>query len=640
MSRSRLAVAGLAGALALVAVPATASAEQVTITSFDGTKINAEFLTAATYKPGEKRPTIVMTHGFGATRETTELPGMAGPLGQVTGAAFRERGYNTITYDSRGFGRSGGEIQLDSPAFEGRDASAVVDYVATRPEATLDAPGDPRVGMHGASYGGGVQWAAASRDHRIDALVPSISWTSLVQALARDGRLKLGWGLALVGLGETSGLALGAFAPQGLELGAFPPELIALATQGALTGRSGPELTEYLRSRSTGDDIANVRAPTMILQGTADTLFTPSQSIEMRRLLRQAGVPTKVLWFCGGHGVCLTGSGASDDKFVTYRVLDWMDRWLRNRTNADVGPAFQWVADDGRGRGAADFPLKPGGTITAKGSGTLAITPVGTASGLLIAATRALNAVEVPIPKQDADKDVVGSPVLRLRYTGTSTERDSHLYAQIVDENRGVVVGNQVTPIPVTLDGEEHTVERSLEAVAMRVTPDSRYRLQVSDGSNVYGLTTGVGSVRLADVALSLPVGDADGTTEDPAYSGKKAAPAPSPTPAATPPRRARTVTKRVRLSTLRRRGVLLRGTTTTARRVRVSLVVSAATAKRLRLSSRTIAHGTTAKRRSWSLRVRPSARVAKALRRRATVFATVRVSSGTVRPNRVIVRR
>lgn len=634
MSRSRLAVAGLASLVSLAVLPTAASAEQVTIRSFDGTAIDADFQPADGLRAGQKAPTIVMTHGFGATRETTEIGPLAEPIGQVPANAFRARGYNTITYDSRGFGRSGGEIDLDSPASEGRDASAVVDFVATRPEALLDGPNDPRVGMHGASYGGGVQWASASRDRRYDALAPSISWTSLVQALGRDGRLKLGWGLALVGLGEVSGVALGAFAPQGLELGAFPVNLIGLATKGAVTGRADAELTSYLRTRSTGDDIAKVRAPSLIVQGTADTLFTPSQSLDMRRLLRQAGVPAKVLWFCGGHGVCLTGSGG--DAVVQPRVLDWMDRWLKQDATVDVGPGFEWVADDGRLRSAADFPLKQSGTITAKGAGTLPITPVGTASGLLIAATRSLNAVEVPVPQQPATRDVVGEPVVRLRYSGTSTAPDTHLYAQLVDEDRNVVVGNQVTPIPVTLDGKEHTVERPLEAVAMRMTPGSRYRLQISDGSNVYGLTLGLGSVDLADVSLTLPVGDAAGTPADPAYTGAT----PAAPVGATGTTRPRTVTKRLRLSALRRRGVLLRGTTATARRTRVSLVVSAATAKRLGLRSRTIASGRTAKRRTWSLRLKPTAKVAKALRRRASSTATVRVSSGTVRPNRVVVRR
>ena len=627
---------GPAAVVASLVAAAPAAAEQVTITSFDGTRINAEFLRADGLKPGQRAPTVVLTHGFALTRESTEISGgFEGALGQVAAGRFRARGYNTITYDSRGFGRSGGEIGLDSPQVDGRDASAVIDYVARRPEAQLDGPGDPRVGMHGASYGGGIQWAVASRDRRVDALVPAISWTSLVQALGRDGRLKLSWGLALVGAGEVSALALGAFAPQGLELGAFPGELIQLALQGAVTGRSDGALNDYLAARSTGDGIANVRAPALILQGTADTLFSLSQSLEMRRLLRRAGTPTKVLWFCGGHGVCLTGNGA--EPVLVSRTLAWMDRWLKGDRRVDVGPGFEWVADDGVLRSAADLPLRRAGEITARGSGTLAVTPLGSASGLLVAATRAANAVEVPVPVQAATREVVGEPVVRLRYAGTATTPDTHLYAQLVDTERGVVVGNQVTPIPVMLDGRERVVERPLEAVAMHVTPRSRYRLQITDGSNVYGLTTSAGSVDLRQIDLRLPVGDPARTAPDPALAG---------TASTTTGDGSRTTTwrsggrQRISLRSLARRGVLLRGRTAKTRRVRVSLRVTRATARRLRLRSTTVATARTRKARSWRLRLKARPSAVRALRRRATTTLTVHVSSGAVRPLRVVVRR
>lgn len=625
---------------AALAAPATAAAEHVTVRSFDGTAIDADFEPAPGLKPGQRAPTIVMTHGFGATRETVDLPGGASALGQVGASAFRAHGYNTLTFDSRGFGRSGGEVQLDSPDFEGRDVSALLDWLAGRPEAQLDGAGDPRVGMHGASYGGGVQWAAASRDRRIDALAPAISWTSLVQALGRDGRLKLGWGLPLVGLGIPSSTALGVFAPQGLELGGFPLELTSLALQAAVTGRSGPALTGYLRARSTGDAIANVRAPSLILQGTADTLFSPSQSLDMRRLLRTARTPTKVLWFCGGHGVCRTGNAIGDR--IEPRVLAWMDRWLRGDRGADVGPGFEWVADDGKVRSAADFPLKRAGTITASGSGSLPITPLSTVQGLMIAAAPAVNAVAVDVPRQDGEADVVGEPVVRLRYRGTAAPGDTHLYAQLVDRDRGVVVGNQATPIPVMLDGQEHEVETRLEAVAMRVTPSSRYRLQITDGSNVYGLTLSAGAVDLRDVRLELPVGDAAGTPADadavaPAGGGGGAG---AGTGGAAAAGKA-TTRRRLRLSALRRSGVRIRGTRPGGKAVRVRLTVRPSVARSLRLRSRTLA--TTTIRRgtpTWSRTVRVPAKVTKALRRRAKTSVAVTVSAGTVTPGRLVVRR
>ena len=85
---------------------------------------------------------------------------------------LRRAGFNVLTWDSRGFGESGGTVEVDSQDFEGRDVSALLDWLATQPEQQLDAAGDPRAGMTGASYAGGIELVAAGIDRRIDAIAP------------------------------------------------------------------------------------------------------------------------------------------------------------------------------------------------------------------------------------------------------------------------------------------------------------------------------------------------------------------------------------------------------------------------------------------------------------------------------------
>jgi ABC-2 type transport system ATP-binding protein len=97
----------------------------------------------------------------------------------------------------------------------------------------------------------------------------------------------------------------------------------------------------------------------------------------------------------------------------------------------------------------------------------------------------------------------VGEPLLRLTYSGTGTV--GHVFAQIVDERRNVVLGNQVTPLPVQLDGARHTVTRRLEGVAASMTPGGRYRLQLIGGSQVYGPVRGVAAVSFAAARIELP---------------------------------------------------------------------------------------------------------------------------------------
>jgi ABC-2 type transport system ATP-binding protein len=113
---------------------------------------------------------ILKGHGFGLSKEIAE-----DDLHQ----RLTDEGYAVLTWDARGFGRSGGEANIDQPDIEGRDTSALIDFVAEQPGILLDAPGDPRLGMAGESYGGGIQLATAAFDPRIDALAPQITWHSL-----------------------------------------------------------------------------------------------------------------------------------------------------------------------------------------------------------------------------------------------------------------------------------------------------------------------------------------------------------------------------------------------------------------------------------------------------------------------------
>ena len=106
-----------------------------------------------------------------------------------------------LTWDPRGFGESGGNVEVDSPDYEAKDASALITRIAEQPEAQLDGAGDPHLGMFGASYGGGIEWVTAATDKRVDVIAPSISWNSLITSLDKNDTAKGGWGSVLFGTG-------------------------------------------------------------------------------------------------------------------------------------------------------------------------------------------------------------------------------------------------------------------------------------------------------------------------------------------------------------------------------------------------------------------------------------------------------
>ena len=100
---------------------------------------------------------------------------------------------------------------------------------------------------------------------------------------------------------------------------------------------------------------------------------------------------------------------------------------------------------------------------------------------------------------------VLGEPTLKLTYSGIAAPAQTHVYAQIVDGS-GRVVGNQATPIPVTLDGITRTIERPLEPIAAEAVAGSSYKLQITPATTLYTPQRSGGAVTFARIEVALPI--------------------------------------------------------------------------------------------------------------------------------------
>lgn len=308
---------------------------------------------ATLYLPERHRlpaPAILVAHGFGGSKDSV-----------VSDAReLAEHGFVVLAYSARGFGRSTGEIALNSPDYEVADARQLVDWLATQPEVRKDGPNDPRVGVTGGSYGGALSLLLAGSDRRVDALVPVITYNDLSQALlpnsatttagpgtpaanpfADDGVFKRSWagifftaGLGGAGPanpaaeaaepgtehGETpsgasagppvdaasaaSGAGTPGSAPQpGTDspCGRFRQEICRAYAEVAVTGRASQQVVDLLRSVSPVSVTSNITQPTMLVQGEQDTLFGLDQADATARQISAAGGPVKVVWYTGGH---------------------------------------------------------------------------------------------------------------------------------------------------------------------------------------------------------------------------------------------------------------------------------------------------------------------------------------------------
>jgi ABC-2 type transport system ATP-binding protein len=557
--RGGLPIAALVAAA--FAFPAAAGAKDVTITSFDGTRIVAHWFPGKGVDANHPAPTILEGPGWSMTGDTNTGGGAgAGAIFGVPGiSGFINHGYNVLTWDPRGFGQSGGTVEIDDPRYEGRDVQALIDWVAKQPEAQKDqscttskrkgqrgkkkrrrrritcatSPDDPTIGMAGASYGGGIQFVAAGLDKRVDAIAPTIAWHSLISALFPEGNIKFGWGSILVAAGVEGSLPGGLSSPS-TAAGRQDPHFYSILTNGLATGTTSQDDLDWMASHGPGELLKRIQVPTLLLQGTVDTLFPLDEAVanfdeigqnpmrtaaikakakrkkgkrkKRRRAAPVQRVPVKMIWFCGGHGVCLTDAGPGS-AYLDQRTLAWFDRWLRGKPDVDTGPKFAWIADDGELRTSDAYPLAPAGALHASGSGALPIIP-GQGSGALIFASAAANAVNVQVPGPSAAANVVGAPHLELTYQGTAAPQKTWIYAQFLNPRNGAVLGNTATPIPVTLDGQQHSISRDLELVAGRAPAGGGYTLQLTASSSLFDIQRSTGAMTFSGIDVTLPLGD------------------------------------------------------------------------------------------------------------------------------------
>jgi ABC-2 type transport system ATP-binding protein len=102
----------------------------------------------------------------------------------------------------------------------------------------------------------------------------------------------------------------------------------------------------------------------------------------------------------------------------------------------------------------------------------------------------------------------VGAPRLTLSYSGSSPAgvRPTRVFAQLVDDATGIVLGNQVTPIQVTLDGKPHQTSVALEDIAYTAHAGTHVTLQMVATTTAYAQPRLGGSVTFDSIAVSLPV--------------------------------------------------------------------------------------------------------------------------------------
>ncbi|MEW1952485.1 alpha/beta fold hydrolase [Terrabacter sp. NPDC080008] len=541
---SSLAVVPAAGAQGAVAQAAAAQAAdpvapQATTVPVgaepDGTPVRID---ASVWPQASGRhPVVLLAHGFGGTKDS-----MADEARDL-----QARGYVVITWSARGMGASGGRIHLNDPAYEIADARALLDLAAKRSDVELDAPGDPRAGVMGASYGGALGLMLAGADRRVDGVVSAITWNDLATAFfpqtalnappttaaGRDpidapGPFKQVWAtnffLSALRGGQGGGSS---------QCGRFDPTLCRLFVQASQTGEASPQLTALLRAHSPKPTMNQVTAPTFLVQGIGDSLFGLDQADANASALAATRTPYAVRWSDGGHDAPSTHQDEELEASYT-----WLDHYVRDKAPRDSAlptAAFTYPTPAPRpGQpttlhtlpaypGLSGSPLVTRSLPLVTSDGSLLHPPGGQPASLIAVPGLASLGVSLStyqvaaLPGQSTALDtqpiaqsttVVGSPTLRL--TVTSDAREVTLFASVwrVTGGSTTLTNPLVAPIrvPVT-PGRATPVTISLPAATYDLPAGTRWRVLLTSTESTYANSRTPSTIRISDASsLVLPV--------------------------------------------------------------------------------------------------------------------------------------
>ncbi|MGF1237091.1 CocE/NonD family hydrolase [Streptomyces sp. 2-6] len=488
------AVVVLAGAGTWTAVasddpPAVHRADR-TIATGAGVRLDTSYFTPA---GSGRHPAVLLGHGFGGSKEDVR---------QQAEDLARD-GYAVLTWSARGFGRSTGRIGLNDPKGEVADVSRLIDWLARQPQVRLDKPGDPRVGVAGASYGGAIALLAAGHDPRVDAIAPAITYWNLADALFPNGVFKKLWA--------------GVFLNSGGGCARFEPELCRMYQRVAESGRPDPEARALLEARSPAAVADRIKVPTLLVQGQTDSLFPLDQADQAQKAIKANGAPVDVDWISGGHD----GGDLESDR-VQGRVTAWFDRYLKGDRDADTGPAFRVTRTGGvdstdgaallRGASADAYPglASTPRTVALTGRAQRFENPagasppavsslpgLGSAAGSLTQLSALGVGVSLDFPGQYArfdsapvsgDLRVTGSPTVTVHVASTSD--DAVFFAKLYDvgpgEARPVLPAQLVDPVRVEGAKSGKDVALTLPAIDHEVQKGHRLRLVLASTDLAY----------------------------------------------------------------------------------------------------------------------------------------------------------
>jgi predicted acyl esterase len=310
----------------------------------DGVTLSTSVQLPSGTPPAGGWPGVIVLHGLGGTKESVAS----------VARTFTAAGYAVLSYDARGHGASGGNVELAGPR-EVADLRTLFARFAALPEVS-----DTKIGCWGISYGGGQCWNSAVAGVPFGALDVVETWTDLYTALWPGNVAK-------------SGIVLG-FAKT---IESRSP-LIAQNENDAVHSTNLATIRALVAPRSALPRLGTLRTPVYMFQGRVDYAFDVTQATQAFARLKG---PRKL--YVGNFGHTPSTFPGPDVSYVLAQGVAWLDRFLKGVRNGVEKPALTIAAPSGRPRTLAALPpprwvhVQSGGrvaqTLTTFGGGAVAV---------------------------------------------------------------------------------------------------------------------------------------------------------------------------------------------------------------------------------------------------------------------------
>jgi dienelactone hydrolase len=254
VGRARVVFAIVAAALVCAGGASAAPGwTEITIAASDATPLACAYIIPSGNAPPGGWAGVILFHGLGQSHTDME----------PYGSALAQFGFAALACDARGTGGSEGKFGLDGPR-EVQDAQDLFNWFAARSDVS-----DTAIGAFGLSLGGGEVWNAAAAGVPFKAIVPSVAWTDLGQALNPNGVPKVG---------EINGLR------DAVPVSRWDPSL-AQALPGPDDFDVSAATISAEAARSSRPKLQSLTVPTLLLQGRHDFLFDLDQAVAAYKLL-------------------------------------------------------------------------------------------------------------------------------------------------------------------------------------------------------------------------------------------------------------------------------------------------------------------------------------------------------------------